>query len=404
MQRDSELFALINREDERQRTGLELIASENFASAQVREACASRLTNKYAEGYPLKRYYGGCDVVDQIEQLALDRAKALVGCPSANGQPHSGAQANMAAYLALAEPGATFMGMNLASGGHLTHGSPVNFSGRLYKVVAFDRRRDTELLDYDQIEQLAQEHRPRIIVAGFTAYERIIDFPRFRHIADSIGAYLVVDMAHFAGLVAGGVYPSPFPHAHVVTTTTHKTLRGPRGGMVLTNEKELADKINKSVFPGVQGGPLEHIIAAKAGALFEALHPEFKSYAAQIVANARALAQELARRGLRLVSGGTDTHLFLVDLRPVHLTGKQAQAQLDTVGITVNKNAIPFDPESPFVTSGLRIGTPAVTTRGMGEPEMGLIADLLYRGLTGATPPEALRAEVRAFASQFPLP
>lgn len=401
--RDETLFQLIALEEKRQRESLELIASENFVSAQVREAVGSVLTNKYAEGYPGARYYGGCEVIDQVENLAIERAKALFGAAWANVQPHSGSQANMAVYMALMEPGDTLMGMDLAAGGHLTHGSKVNFSGKLYKVVSYGVRPDTELIDLDEVRRLAREHRPKVIVAGSSAYPRFWDFQAFREIAEEVGAYLVVDMAHFAGLVAAGLHPNPLPYAHVVTSTTHKTLRGPRGGLILSNDLELGKKIDKLIFPGIQGGPLEHVIAGKAVAFFEALQPEFKEYSRLVVANAQRLAEELANRGYRIVTGGTDNHLFLVDLRPKGLTGKEAEERLDAVGITVNKNAIPFDPKPPRVTSGIRIGTPAITTRGFTPEEMALVADLMDRALTEG-PSEALREEVRRLALAHPMP
>jgi len=401
--RDEALFRLIALEEKRQREGLELIASENFVSKQVREAVGSVLTNKYAEGYPGARYYGGCEVVDQVESLAIERAKALFGATWANVQPHSGSQANMAVYMALMEPGDTLMGMDLAAGGHLTHGSRVNFSGKLYRVVSYGVRPDTELVDLDEVRRLALEHRPKVIVAGASAYPRFWDFKAFREIADEVGAYLVVDMAHFAGLVAAGLHPNPVPFAHVVTSTTHKTLRGPRGGLLVSGDAELGKKIDKLIFPGIQGGPLEHVIAGKAVAFFEALQPEFKEYSRLVVENAKRLAAELAERGYRIVTGGTDNHLFLVDLRPKGLTGKEAEERLDAVGITVNKNAIPFDPKPPRVTSGIRIGTPAITTRGFTPEEMPLVAELMDRALTQG-PSEALREEVRRLALEHPMP
>ncbi|WP_298629906.1 serine hydroxymethyltransferase, partial [uncultured Thermus sp.] len=379
--RDEALFRLIALEEKRQREGLELIASENFVSAQVREAVGSVLTNKYAEGYPGARYYGGCEIIDQVESLAIERAKELFGAAWANVQPHSGSQANMAVYMALMEPGDTLMGMDLAAGGHLTHGSKVNFSGKLYRVVSYGVRPDTELIDLEEVRRLALEHRPKVIVAGASAYPRFWDFQAFREIAEEVGAYLVVDMAHFAGLVAAGLHPNPLPHAHVVTSTTHKTLRGPRGGLILSNDPELGRRIDKLIFPGIQGGPLEHVIAGKAVAFFEALQPEFQEYSRLVVENAKRLAEELAQRGYRMVTGGTDNHLFLVDLRPKGLTGKEAEERLDAVGITVNKNAIPFDPKPPRVTSGIRIGTPAITTRGFTPEEMPLVAELIDRTL-----------------------
>ena len=403
LKRDEALFELIALEEKRQREGLELIASENFVSKQVREAVGSVLTNKYAEGYPGARYYGGCEVIDRVESLAIERAKALFGAAWANVQPHSGSQANMAVYMALMEPGDTLMGMDLAAGGHLTHGSRVNFSGKLYKVVSYGVRPDTELIDLEEVRRLALEHRPKVIVAGASAYPRFWDFKAFREIADEVGAYLVVDMAHFAGLVAAGLHPNPLPYAHVVTSTTHKTLRGPRGGLILSNDPELGKRIDKLIFPGIQGGPLEHVIAGKAVAFFEALQPEFKEYSRLVVENAKRLAEELARRGYRIVTGGTDNHLFLVDLRPKGLTGKEAEERLDAVGITVNKNAIPFDPKPPRVTSGIRIGTPAITTRGFTPEEMPLVAEIIDRALLEG-PSEALREEVRRLALAHPMP
>jgi glycine hydroxymethyltransferase len=401
--RDEAIFSLIALEEKRQREGLELIASENFVSKQVREAVGSVLTNKYAEGYPGARYYGGCEIVDQVESLAIERAKALFGAAWANVQPHSGSQANMAVYMALMEPGDTLMGMDLAAGGHLTHGSRVNFSGKLYKVVSYGVSPETEQIDLEEVRRLALEHRPKVIVAGASAYPRVWDFQAFRQIADEVGAFLVVDMAHFAGLVAAGLHPNPVPHAHVVTSTTHKTLRGPRGGLILSQDPELGKKIDKLIFPGIQGGPLEHVIAGKAVAFFEALQPEFKEYSRLVVENAKRLAAELAERGYRIVTGGTDNHLMLVDLRPKGLTGKEAEERLDQVGITVNKNAIPFDPKPPRVTSGIRIGTPAITTRGFTPEEMPLVADLIDRALTQG-PSEALREEVRRLALEHPMP
>jgi glycine hydroxymethyltransferase len=401
--RDEAIFQLIALEEKRQREGLELIASENFVSQQVREAVGSVLTNKYAEGYPGARYYGGCEIVDQVESLAIERAKALFGAAWANVQPHSGSQANMAVYMALMEVGDTLMGMDLAAGGHLTHGSRVNFSGKLYKVVSYGVSPETERIDLEEVRRLALEHRPKVIVAGASAYPRVWDFQAFRQIADEVGAFLVVDMAHFAGLVAAGLHPNPVPHAHVVTSTTHKTLRGPRGGLILSQDPELGKKIDKLIFPGIQGGPLEHVIAGKAVAFFEALQPEFKEYSRLVVENAKRLAAELAERGYRIVTGGTDNHLMLVDLRPKGLTGKEAEERLDQVGITVNKNAIPFDPKPPRVTSGIRIGTPAITTRGFTPEEMPLVADLIDRALTQG-PSEALREEVRRLALEHPMP
>ena len=374
---DPEIARLIGQELGRQRDEIELIASENIVSRAVLEAQGSVLTNKYAEGLPGRRYYGGCQYVDVVETLAIERVKKLFGAGFANVQPHSGASANLAAFMALMQPGDTFMGLNLAAGGHLTHGSPVNFSGKWFKVVPYGVRRDDQRIDMDEVERLAEEHKPKVIVAGGSAYPRIIDFRRFREIADSVGARLMVDMAHFAGLVAGGVHPSPFPHAHVVTSTTHKTLRGPRGGFILTNDEELAKKINSAVFPGMQGGPLMHVIAAKAVAFGEALRPSFKLYAKNVVDNAKALAEVLKDKGLDIVSGGTDTHLMLVDLRPKRLTGKVAEVALGRAHITCNKNGIPFDPEKPMITSGVRLGTPAGTSRGFGIAEFRQVGELI---------------------------
>src|SRR5215207_4642737 len=401
---DPEIARLIERETERQSDGLELIASENFVSPAVLEALGSPLTNKYAEGLPGKRYYGGCEFVDQVEQIAIDRAKELFGAEHANVQPHAGAQANAAAFLAFLKPGDTFLGMDLSNGGHLTHGSPVNFSGILYRPISYKVNAEG-LIDYDAMEALAREHKPKMVIAGYSAYSRVIDFARFAAVAREVGAIFMVDMAHFAGLVAGGVYPSPVPHADVVTTTTHKTLRGPRAGLILC-KGEHAKAIDKAVFPGLQGGPLEHVIAAKAVALKEALHPSFKQYCTQVVANAKALAAALAERGFHVVSGGTDNHLMLVDLRNKNLTGKVAEKALDAAGITVNKNTVPKETQSPFVTSGVRIGTPAVTTRGMKEREMRRIAEFIEAAL--AAPDDAaaaarIRNEVRDFVEAFPL-
>jgi glycine hydroxymethyltransferase len=402
---DPEIALAIRRETERQEYSLELIASENFVSERVLEAQGSLLTNKYAEGYPGKRYYGGCEFVDVAEQLAIDRARLLFGAEHANVQPHSGSQANMAVYFGVCQPGDTILGMNLAHGGHLTHGSPVNFSGRLYNVVPYGVRRETGTIDYEEVQRLAREHRPKLIVVGASAYPRTIDFVAFRQIADSIGAPVMVDMAHIAGLVAGGVHPSPVPHAEFVTTTTHKTLRGPRGGLILCREQE-AKKLNSQIFPGIQGGPLMHVIAAKAVALKEALEPSFRDYALQVVNNARALAEGLMANGFTLVSGGTDNHLMLVDLSGTEITGKMAEENLEQAGITVNKNAVPFDTRSPFVTSGFRIGTPAATTRGLKEPQMAQIADWIARALRNVGKKEALaaiRGEVRELCQGFPL-
>ena len=382
-QADPDVAKAIADEFKRQQEKIELIASENIVSRAVLEAQGSVLTNKYAEGYPGKRYYGGCEYVDVIETLAIERAKALFGAGFANVQPNSGSQMNQAVFLGLLNPGDTFMGLDLAAGGHLTHGSPVNMSGKWFKPVPYGVRRDDQLLDMDEIAKLARQHKPKLIIAGGTAYSRLWDFPRFREIADEVGAYLMVDMAHFAGLVAGGVHPNPVPHAHVVTTTTHKSLRGPRGGMILTNDEAMAKKMNSAIFPGLQGGPLMHVIAAKAVAFGEALKPEFKLYAKAVVDNARALAEALKSLGLDIVSGGTDNHLMLVDLRPKMATGKAAEKALDRAYITCNKNAIPYDPEKPFVTSGVRLGTPAGTTRGFGPAEFRQIAQLIVEVVEG---------------------
>lgn len=402
---DAELFEAMQHELARQRENIELIASENFVSEAVMEAQGGVLTNKYAEGYPGRRYYGGCEFVDVAENLARDRAKELFGAEHANVQPHSGAQANMAVYFTVLEAGDTVLGMNLSHGGHLTHGSPVNFSGVQYNFVEYGVDKDTEHIDYDVVAALAKEHKPKLIVAGASAYPRTIDFAKFREIADSVGAYLMVDMAHIAGLVAAGLHPNPVEHAHFVTTTTHKTLRGPRGGMILCKE-EFAKAIDKSIFPGIQGGPLMHVIAAKAVAFGEALQPEFKDYQAQVIKNAQVLAQGLEEEGLRIVSGGTDNHLLLVDLRSIDITGKAAEHALDASGITVNKNTIPFDPASPFVTSGIRLGTAAMTTRGLKENDMREVARLIGRVLTNHED-EAVLAEahedVCALTAKFPL-
>ena len=401
---DPEIAALIEEEITRQNDGIELIASENFVSPAVMEAMGSPLTNKYAEGLPGKRYYGGCEVVDKVEQLAIDRAKQLFGAEHANVQPHSGAQANAAVFLAFLKPGDTFLGMDLSQGGHLTHGSPVNFSGLLYKAVSYGLT-DAGYIDMDAVRSQALAHTPKMIIAGYSAYPRIVDFAAFAAIAKEVGAIFMVDMAHFAGLSATGVYPSPVPHADVVTTTTHKTLRGPRGGLILCKAQHAA-AVNKAMFPGTQGGPLEHVIAAKAVAFKEALEPSFTTYCQQIVANAQALARALSAMGYELVSGGTDNHLMLVDLRNKGLTGKLAEKVLDLAGITVNKNTVPRETQSPFVTSGVRIGTPAVTTRGMRESEMAQIASLIDRVLTAPDDTSvagAVRTEVRALAARFPL-
>ena len=404
---DDELWAAIQAEERRQEDHIELIASENYASPRVLEAQGSVLTNKYAEGYPGKRYYGGCEYVDVAERLAIERAKRLFGAAYANVQPHSGSQANAAVYMALLEPHDTVLGMSLAHGGHLTHGAKVNFSGKLYNAVQYGLNEATDLVDYDQVEALAQEHRPKLIVAGFSAYSRIMDWERFRAIADRVGAHLFVDMAHVAGLVAAGLYPNPVPIADVVTTTTHKTLRGPRGGLILARANpELEKKFNSLVFPGIQGGPLMHVIAAKAVALKEALEPEFKEYQRQVVANARAMAEVFMARGYKIVSGGTDDHLFLVDLIDKGITGKAADATLGRAHITVNKNAVPNDPQSPFVTSGLRIGSPAVTTRGFKEAEVreltGWICDILDN-LNNEALLERVKSQVTALCARFPV-
>ena len=400
---DPEIAGAMEKELGRQRRNLELIASENIASPAVIAAMGTILTNKYAEGYPGKRYYGGCEDVDVVEQLAIDRAKALFGAEYANVQPHSGAQANIAAYLAVLQPGDTVLGMSLANGGHLTHGSPANLSGKFYNFIAYGINPETGRIDYDEIESLVKKHHPKLIVAGASAYPRAIDFEAFGKIAHNNGALLMVDMAHIAGLVAGGVHQSPVPYADIVTTTTHKTLRGPRGGMILARE-EFGKAINSAVFPGTQGGPLMHVIAAKAVCLKEAMAPEFKAYAARIVSNAKALAESLLGYGFDLVTGGTDNHMMLADLRPMHITGKELQSRLDDVYITVNKNAIPNDPEKPFVTSGVRIGTAAVTTRGMGAPEMKQIAECIYKTAVGYPEnADEIRQTVSQLCHQFPL-
>ncbi|MCK9582923.1 MAG: serine hydroxymethyltransferase [Endomicrobiales bacterium] len=402
---DKEVFSLIQSELERQRNTIELIASENHTSQAVMEAQGSVLTNKYAEGYPGKRYYGGCEVVDTVENVAIERAKKLFGAEFVNVQPHSGTQANIAVYMALLNLGDTIMGLNLAHGGHLSHGSHVNFSGKYFKVIPYTVKQDTELLDYDEIERLAKENMPKMIITGASAYSRIWDWGRLRKIADSVGAYLFADIAHYAGLIVAGIYPSPIPFADIVTTTTHKTLRGPRGGIIMGKEKYAA-AINKAVFPGDQGGPLMHVIAAKAVAFGEALSQEFITYQKQVLSNAKALAAELTKKGLRIVSGGTDCHMFLVDLRPIGVKGKDAQEVLESVGITINKNAIPYDPEKPSITSGIRIGTPAVTTRGMKEAEMEKIATWIVQTLKNVGNEQALlniKKEVHAFCQSFPL-
>ena len=403
---DPQAFGAIEAELNRQRTKLELIASENIVSRAVMEAQGSVLTNKYAEGYPGKRYYGGCEYVDVVEQLAIDRAKELFGAEWANVQPHSGAQANMAVFFALLQPGDTILGMNLTDGGHLTHGSPVNISGTYYKVIPYGVDKETERIDYDALEKLAREHKPKMIIAGASAYARTIDFERIGTIAKNVGAYFMVDMAHIAGLVAAGQHPSPVPHADVVTSTTHKTLRGPRGGIILSRDEELGKKINKAVFPGIQGGPLMHVIAAKAVALGEALAPSFKEYGAQVVKNAAALAGELAKQGYRIVSGGTDTHVMLVDLTNKDITGKDAQNLLDEVNITANRNTIPFEPRSPFITSGIRLGSPALTTRGFKEDDMREVARIIALVLDAPVDEprkEEARRRVAALCDKYPL-
>jgi glycine hydroxymethyltransferase len=409
---DPEIAEAIKLELGRQRDEIELIASENIVSRAVLEAQGSVLTNKYAEGLPGRRYYGGCQFVDIAERLAIERVTKLFGCAFANVQPHSGASANAEVFMALMQPGDTFMGLNLAAGGHLTHGSPVNLSGKWFKVVPYGVRRDDHQIDMNEVLRLAKEHRPKVIIAGGSAYPRFIDFSRFREIADEVGAYLMVDMAHFAGLVAGGAHPSPLPHAHVVTTTTHKTLRGPRGGAILTNDEELAKKLNSAVFPGMQGGPLMHVIAAKAVAFGEALRPSFKLYAKNVVENAKALAETLKARGLDIVSGGTDTHLMLVDLRKKRLTGKVAEAALGRAYITCNKNGIPFDPEKPTVTSGVRLGTPAGTTRGFGIAEFRQIGEMISEVLDvlsqkgadeDALVESSVREKVKRLVGRFPI-
>lgn len=403
---DPTVFDIIAREEERQERNLELIASENIASLAVRQAMMSVLTDKYAEGYPGRRYYGGCEVVDEVENLAIERVKQLYGCNFANVQPHSGATANMAVYFAFLKPGDTLMAMNLAHGGHLTHGSPVNFSGQMYNIVPYGVDSETEHIDYDEFERLALEHKPKLIVSGATAYSRRFDFARIRNIADQVGAIHMCDMAHYSGLIAAGEYPSPVEHCDVVTSTTHKSIRGPRGGMILWNNEELSKAINMSVFPGIQGGPLMHVIAGKAVAFGEALKPEFKIYQQQIRKNASALAEAMTKEGFRIVSGGTDSHLMLVDLRPYGVNGKIAQHALDEASITTNKNSIPNDPEKPFVTSGIRLGTPAVTTRGMKEVDMGTIASLIAETLRAHDQPEKLGeigAKVHALTARYPI-
>jgi glycine hydroxymethyltransferase len=409
---DRDIFDRIGRELDRQQNQIELIASENIVSKAVLEAQGSILTNKYAEGYPGKRYYGGCEFVDEIETIAIERAKTLFGAGFANVQPHSGSQANQSVFMSLLQPGDTFLGMDLAAGGHLTHGSPANQSGKWFKPISYSVRQQDQLIDYDSVAEIAQREKPKLIIAGGSAYSREIDFAKFREIADSIGAYLMVDMAHFAGLVAGGVFPSPIPHAHVVTTTTHKTLRGPRGGMVLTNDEAIIKKVNSAVFPGLQGGPLEHVIAAKAVAFGEALQPSFQEYAKQIVANAKALSEALLKSGVNIVSGGTDSHLMLVDLRPKGVTGRDTEHSLERAHMTCNKNGVPFDTAPFTITSGVRLGTPAGTTRGFKEAEFTRVGELIGEVVNGlaANGPEGnaevegkVREEVLALTARFPI-
>ncbi len=401
--RDERVFELIAKEFERQAGGLELIASENFVSQQVMEAVGSVLTNKYAEGYPGKRYYGGCEVVDQVEQLAIDRAKELFGAAWANVQPHSGSSANFAVYFALLEHGDKVLGMDLAHGGHLTHGSPVNFSGRSYEVVGYPVDRETETIDFGEVRRLALEHRPKMIIAGASAYSRFIDFARFREVAEEVGAILFADVAHIAGPIAAGLHPHPLPHAHVVSSTTHKTLRGPRGGLIFGNDEGIGKKIDRTIFPGTQGGPLEHVIAGKAVAFFEALSPDFHEYTAKLLVNAKELAARMAERGYRIVSGGTDNHLFVIDLQNKGMNGNTASKRLGKVGITVSKSMVPFDPEKPWITSGIRIGTPAITTRGFEASEMAKVAELIDRGLQEDGSGE-VAAEVAELAHRHPMP
>ena len=403
---DTEIQEAINKELSRQRDKLEMIASENIVSKAVMQAQGSVLTNKYAEGYPGKRYYGGCEYVDVVEQLAIDRAKKLFGAEYANVQPHSGAQANTAVYFALLQPGDTILGMNLTDGGHLTHGSPVNISGKYFKIIPYGVDKETERIDYDELERLAKEHQPKLIVGGASAYSRVIDFERMSQIAKSVGAYLMIDMAHIAGLVAAGLHPSPVPYADVVTTTTHKTLRGPRGGLILCRDAEFGKQFNKAIFPGIQGGPLMHVVAAKAVTFKEALSDEFKVYQQQVLDNAKALSDELVKKGFRIVSGGTDNHLMLVDLRSKNITGKEAQFLLDEIGITANRNTIPFEPLSPFVTSGIRLGTPALTTRGLKEEDIREVADIIadvIENREDSAVIEAAKAKVQAICKKFPL-
>ncbi|MDX8336058.1 serine hydroxymethyltransferase [Candidatus Cetobacterium colombiensis] len=403
---DIDVYNAIENELDRQENGLELIASENFVSKSVMEAAGSIMTNKYAEGYPGKRYYGGCEFVDVVENLAIERAKELFGANFANVQPHSGSQANMAAYRSLIDLGDCILGMRLDHGGHLTHGKNVNFSGNDYKVISYSVKKDDEFIDYDEVRKLALENKPKLIIAGASAYPRTIDFKKFREIADEVNAYLVVDMAHIAGLVATGLHPSPIPYAHVTTSTTHKTLRGPRGGLILTNDEEIAKKIDKTIFPGIQGGPLMHVIAGKAVAFKEALSPEFKNYQTQVVKNAKVLAETLMKNNVRVVSGGTDNHLILLDLTNLNINGKDAEKILEKVNITVNKNGIPYDTQSPFITSGIRIGTPALTTRGMKDVEMEIIGNLIVKALKNKDNDEVLndiKKEVKTLCKSFPL-
>ena len=409
---DPELFGYMKGELKRQQDQIELIASENIVSRAVLEAQGSVLTNKYAEGYPNKRYYQGCEFVDKVEQLAIDRAKQMFGCEFANVQPNSGSQANQGAYMAMVQPGDTILGMSLDAGGHLTHGAAPNQSGKWFKAVQYGVRKEDGLIDYEEVERLALEHKPKMIIAGASAYPRVIDFARFRAIADKVGAYLFADVAHYAGLIVGGTYPSPFPHCHVATTTTHKTLRGPRGGLILTNDADLAKKINSAIFPGLQGGPLEHVIAGKAVAFGEALQPSFKQYAKDVIDNARILADTLIKGGLDIVSGGTDSHIVLVDLRPKNLTGKVVDLALEHAGITCNKNSVPFDPASPTVTSGVRLGTPAGTTRGFGAAEWKYIGELILEVVDGLVAngdannqavEQAVRTKVKALCDKFPI-
>ncbi len=400
---DKEIYDLIEKELERQRNGIELIASENVVSEAVMEAMGSYLTNKYAEGYPGKRYYGGCHVVDEIEQIAIDRAKELFGAEHANVQPHSGSQANMAVYFTVLEPGDTVLGMDLSNGGHLTHGSPVNFSGKLFHFVSYGVDKETEMIDYDNVRKIALENKPKLIVAGASAYSRIIDFAKFREIADEVGAYLMVDMAHIAGLVAAGIHPSPVPYCDFVTTTTHKTLRGPRGGLILCKEK-FAKDLNKNIFPGIQGGPLEHIIAAKAVCFKEALDPKFKEYAKNVVENCKELSEQLIKRDFKIVSGGTDNHVFLIDLNNKDITGKEAEQLLDSIGITANKNTVPNETRSPFVTSGIRVGTAAITTRGFVKEDMAEIAAIMDEAIRNREGDlSGLKSRVEALCAKHPL-